>query len=42
MSRELLDCQYFTDVILSWVSLQNDMFYQDIYEFHDEFPKLTS
>jgi len=42
MSRELLEGQYFTDIILFWVKLQNDMFYQDIYEFHDEFPKLTN
>jgi len=37
MSRELLDGQYSTDITLFWVMLQNDMFYQDIYEFHDDF-----
>jgi len=42
MSRELLDGQYFTETFLFLVTLQNDMFYQDIDEFHDEFPKLTN
>ena len=37
MPRELLEGQFFTNSILFWVKLQNDMYYQDIYEFHDEF-----
>ena len=42
MSRELLEGQYFTNIILIWVRLQNDMFYQDMYKFRDEFSKLTN
>jgi len=37
MSRELLNGHHFTDIILLWARLQNDMCYQEIYELHDDF-----